>query len=335
MKGQVFTVAKIHYVNGVVYLTARKRSTDLQTLADNYKETTKSGKAKYPLVRVRTLARLAEGIGLLLIYDKNKVEITELGKAYYEARSDDKWSLSKSQQEILCRHILSDYYRTETIYSITTLFRLYKSGYRGKELSHQFAIDIGKEQAWQSDVTYQGFTTYGLNYINELGLMNVDENGLLLESVSKEKLYQEKINEVPSIQIPQGKLPRSKPVQYGKSLRYQSNPRRSKTALEAAGFMCEFDQSHTTFINKKSGKQFMEAHHLIPMAKQAAFEHDIDVPENILCLCPNCHRKIHLAEDREKRVILEKAYAMKSHGFPLRGISIGFDELLNIYGIQV
>ena len=71
MKGQVFTVAKLHYVNGVVYEVAKKGTTDLQTLADLSAQTTKSGKAKHPLVRVRTLARLAEGIGLIEIFEKN------------------------------------------------------------------------------------------------------------------------------------------------------------------------------------------------------------------------------------------------------------------------
>ena len=40
-EGQVFTVAKLHYINGVVYLAAQKGTTGLQTLADNYTETTK------------------------------------------------------------------------------------------------------------------------------------------------------------------------------------------------------------------------------------------------------------------------------------------------------
>lgn len=49
MKGQVFTVAKIHYINGVVYGTAQKGTLDLQILANRYKETTKSGNVKHPL----------------------------------------------------------------------------------------------------------------------------------------------------------------------------------------------------------------------------------------------------------------------------------------------
>jgi len=334
MKGQVFTVAKLHYINGVVYLTARKGTTDLQTLAVNYPETTKSGNVKHPLVRVRTLARLAEGMGLLTISKRKKVEITDLGEKYYDARLNDKWSLSKAQKEILCDYILSDYYRTETIYSITTLFGLYKSGYVGDELAHQFALNIGKDKLWKSPVTYRGFTKFVLSYIQEMGLLEIDDKDLLLDKISKERRYQESVNDVEPIHLPQGNLPRPKPKKYGKSSRYLSNPRRSKNALIAAEFKCEIDQNHTTFLNKKSKKQYMEAHHLIPISRQVDFIHDIDVPENILCLCPNCHRKIHLAEDISKKEILKQAFEIKKHQLPQGGISIDFKALVGIYGVS-
>ncbi len=335
MKGKVFTVAKLHYINGVVYLTAQKGTTDLQTLADNYNETTKSGNVKHPLVRVRTLARLAEGIGLITISKGNRVGVTKLGKKYCNERTNDKWSLSKSQQQLLCNHILSDYYRTETIYSITTLFRLYKSGYDGMELSHQFAIEIGKDKAWKSDVTYEEFTKFGLSYIEELGLLEIDDRDLILEDISNEKRYQESVNEVEPIQIPQGKLPRPKPRKYGNRVRYVSNPRRSRNAIEIAGFRCELNQNHATFINKKSKRQYMEAHHLIPMAKQGAFKYDIDVPENIMSLCPNCHKKIHLSEDIAKRDILKEAYNRKRNQLLERGIEMDTKTLLEIYNTHV
>jgi predicted HNH restriction endonuclease len=333
-EGQVFTVAKLHYINGVVYFTAHKGITNIQTLADNYAETTKSGKVKHPLDRVRTLTRLAQGIGLITIYKDRSVEITNLGKLYYNARANDKWSLSKSQQQILCDYILSDYYRTKTIYSITTLFRLYKNGYVGMELARQFAIEIGKDKAWKSDVTYEGFTKFGLSYIEELGLLEMDDRDLLFEDISNERKYQQSVNEVDPIQIPKGNLPRPKPRKYGNRKRYVSNPRRSRSALEIAGFQCELNKSHTTFINKKSKKQYMEAHHLIPMGKQGDFEFDIDVPENIMSLCPNCHKEIHLSEDISKRDILIEAYESKKNQLPERGIDIDLTCLFEIYGIS-
>lgn len=137
MKGQVFTIAKLYYVNGVVYEVAQRGTTDLQTLADLSAQTTKTGNVEHPLKRVRDLARLAEGIGLIDMLNKGKVQITPFGKKYYEARSGEKWSISKEQQRILGKYIISDYYRTETIYAITTLFELCKKGYTGKDLSHQ------------------------------------------------------------------------------------------------------------------------------------------------------------------------------------------------------
>lgn len=235
---------------------------------------------------------------------------------------------------MLCDHILSDYYRTETIYAITTLLGLCKSGYAGDELAYQYAIAIGKENEWKSEVTYRDFTKFGLNYIVELGLLDIDDQRLLLDEIEKESRYQEYVNDVQPIQMPQGKLPRSRPKKFGTSERYSSNPRRSRNALEEAGFKCELNQNHTTFVNKKSKKQYMEAHHLIPMREQGAFEYDIDVPENILCICPTCHRKIHLAEDRAKREILKQAYEKKKDHLPHRGISIEFEDLLQIYNVS-
>ena len=334
MKGQVFTVAKLHYINGVVYQTANEGTTTLQTLANNYKETTKSGKVKHPLVRVRTLARLAKGLGLIDISKKGKVKITDLGRDYFNARGSNKWSLSISQKKILGGYILSDYYRTETIYSITILFELIKNGYTKKELANQFAIGIGKDKAWKSEVTYDGFTNFGINYIDELGLMDYDDKDLLIKRYSDENKYQEKVNEVKSIQMPKGKLPKPKPKKQGKSEKYFSNPRRSKNAIETANFKCKLNQNHATFINKISKKQYMEAHHLIPISKQDYFDYDIDVPENILCFCPNCHRKIHLSENITKEEILKKVYYKRQKKLTQRGIILDFNALLNFYRIS-
>jgi len=142
---------------------------------------------------------------------------------------------------------------------------------------------------------------------------------------------QKDVNNVEPISIPDGKLPRAGPKKIGNSEKYLSNPHRSKNALWNANFKCEINSDHITFINKKTQKQYMEAHHLIQMNKQWAFEFDIDVPENILCLCPTCHRKIHLAEDDQKREILQQAFNIKKDALPKRGISIDFGALCAFY----
>jgi hypothetical protein len=333
-KGQVFTIAKLHYINGVVYEVAKRGTTDLHALADLSAFTTKSGKVKHPLVRVRTLARFAEGLGLIEIIDKGQVQITSLGKQYAEARSDERWELSKSQQEILGRYIISDYYRTETIYSIATLFELYKKGYTGEELSLQFAIGIGKDDAWRSEVTFHGFTQFGLNYISELGLLEIDEKDLLIEDFEKNRRYQNDINIVRPIEVPPGKIPRPNLKKLSGSEKYTTNPRRAKNALVKADFRCELNPDHQTFINKKSGDPYMEAHHLIPMSKQGIFKFDIDVPENILCLCPTCHRKMHHAQDKDKKEIIAKVFKDRVGVMKERGIALNINMLFSMYSIE-
>jgi hypothetical protein len=334
MKGQVFTVAKLHYINGVVYEVAKRDTTDIQTLADLSQHTTKRGKAKHPMVRVRTLARLAEGVGLVEIFNKHKMKITNLGRQYAEKRSTNQWEISKEQQKILGHYIIADSYRSETIYSIATLFELCKKGYAGDELSHKFAEEIGKLDAWKSEATFRGFTKFGLSYISELGLLEIDEKDLLIEDISKDQRYQNDINSVEPISLPAGEIPRSKPKKYGGTEKYSTNPRRARCSLEKAHFQCELNPSHKTFVNKKSGKQYMEAHHLVPMGKQGLFEFDIDVPENILCICPNCHRKMHLAEDEDREKTLAQAFKLRETVLPARGIKIDMKTLLEIYSID-
>jgi 5-methylcytosine-specific restriction enzyme A len=202
MKGQVYTVAKLHYFNGAVYFIAERDITDLSTLAENYEKTTISGRAKHPKVRVRTLVRLAEGLGLVELSENEKVKISDLGMKYYKARSKEKWEISDKQGSLLRDYILSNPSRTPVIHCITSLYYLVKQGLRGEALSHQYAIAIEKENAWQADVTYEDFTKFGLDYLRELGLLN---------------------NTASSIQ-PSIKIPSSKQVSSGNTFLFTWNP---------------------------------------------------------------------------------------------------------------
>ncbi len=174
MDGQVFTVGKLHYVNGVVYFSAQKEKTDLATLAEHHAETTKSGNVKHPKTRVSTLVRMAEGLGLVTLSNRQQVQITGLGQEYFRNRAKDRWSLSGSQQDLLRNHILASPECSPTIYAITSLLALIKQGLRDKELAHQYALSIGKEKAWNSEVTYDGFTKFGISYLVELGFIDAD-----------------------------------------------------------------------------------------------------------------------------------------------------------------
>ena len=96
-------------------------------------------------------------------------------------------------------------------------------------------------------------------------------------------------------------------------------------------YKCFFDNSHTTFL-RINGTQFMEGHHIIPMNAQKDFKNvNIDRVENILCLCPNCHRKVHLSLKDEKKQLLRKVYEAKKKDLFNAKLNITFNDLYKKY----
>ncbi len=115
------------------------------------------------------------------------------------------------------------------------------------------------------------------------------------------------------------------------SSRYKTNPRISKTALQIADFKCMINTDvHTTFI-AKSGQQYMEAHHLIPMHAQKDFPINLDRIENIVSICPTCHSAIHLGNDSVRLEFLKKLYDLKEKELKSVGLNISFGDLFTKY----
>ncbi len=89
---------------------------------------------------------------------------------------------------------------------------------------------------------------------------------------------------------------------------YVAFSRSAATALQAlkdADFKCEFSPDHPTFISAASDRPYVEAHHIIPISQSASFLTTLDVPSNIVALCPTCHRMIHHGLSRERRAMVE------------------------------
>lgn len=124
------------------------------------------------------------------------------------------------------------------------------------------------------------------------------------------------------------RIPISYKTKYG--VRYKTNPRIAKTALQLAKFKCEFSIDHITFISKL-GHQYMEAHHLIPMHAQNDFSVNIDRVENIVSICPICHTGIHLGNTAVRIEYLKKLYDEKISELKSVGLNISFGELFAKY----
>lgn len=110
----------------------------------------------------------------------------------------------------------------------------------------------------------------------------------------------------------------------------------AKIAISKAEFKCEFDDVHYTFKTSK-GLPYMEGHHLIPCTPLNArkfletYGTNIDCVENVISLCPTCHRRIHFGSQEERRAIIKKLYELRKSDLERIGISITLQELYNLY----
>ena len=116
-----------------------------------------------------------------------------------------------------------------------------------------------------------------------------------------------------------------------KNTRYNTNSELGKHVLVSSKYECAIDAKHESFLTKY-GNKYMEAHHLIPMKYQKEFKNiNLDHLENIVCLCPLCHKKIHhgnLEIQRELIHILYEKYKGKEF---FKNIKITETQLLNYY----
>lgn len=118
---------------------------------------------------------------------------------------------------------------------------------------------------------------------------------------------------------PAAPVPPKAPVTY-EGTRYQRNPRVTEVALEAAGYKCFRDPSHTTFPVDNSEYQYMEGHHFIPLKAQSHFPVSLDIVQNIVCLCPTCHRLLHYASMKLREDTFDEIFEIQGARLALAGI---------------
>lgn len=117
--------------------------------------------------------------------------------------------------------------------------------------------------------------------------------------------------------------------------RIPRNLRAAVTAIERAGFQCEVDHGHKTFNCSATGKQYVEAHHLMPLSAQHSLGagRNLDIPENIVALCPTCHRRFHHEEKASRIVLLMQVYEQRKAALMSAGLDYGPADLINAYGL--
>lgn len=114
---------------------------------------------------------------------------------------------------------------------------------------------------------------------------------------------------------------------------YSSNNTKDESK-KIANYKCELNNEHITFTSKSTNNPYVEAHHLIPFSKRNKFDVNIDILENLVSLCPNCHRKIHLSKDDEKIELLELLYEKRKEQLHNELIEIDKKQLFSFYNIK-
>ena len=124
---------------------------------------------------------------------------------------------------------------------------------------------------------------------------------------------------------------------YDVGRRFRTNPLLGKIAIKKAYYVCEKDHNHETFISKKTNKKYMEAHHLIPVCFQKdiwdKYKVNIDCVENLVSLCPTCHKAIHYGTKEVQRKMITDLYARCLPKYKAIALNITLEEIFKLYKI--
>jgi len=120
--------------------------------------------------------------------------------------------------------------------------------------------------------------------------------------------------------------------------KYKTNPLYGKAAIKRANYTCELDAAHKTFSSRKTAKDYMEAHHFIPVSflQQVWDEYgfNLDCVENLICLCPNCHKAFHYGTKEVQAQLIDALYEKGAEKLKSIGFEITLEKLREFYGIK-
>jgi 5-methylcytosine-specific restriction enzyme A len=133
-----------------------------------------------------------------------------------------------------------------------------------------------------SELWLGSFTDWTLKAINENALLANPRHEALEKEIDD---YQDVIN----ISEPE--------MTSSVIMRWKRRPKIASLALSHARFICELHPEYPTFFFRGTTRNFVEAHHLVPMSFQDRFENaSLDELDNICVLNPLSHRMLHHAD---------------------------------------
>lgn len=169
-----------------------------------------------------------------------------------------------------------------------------------------------------------------INRTNQLviGALNANLWNDLDQIDTEDEAYLEEIQDeiVRTGIISQPPTPSIIKITIGARTTYKRNGLIASFALANAQYLCEINKSHKTFISQRTNLPYSESHHFIPMKFQDDFLFPLDCTENIISLCPTCHRGFHHGITTHKKELIEKIYDTR------RAINnFGIEEIFSFY----
>lgn len=231
-------------------------------------------------------------------------ELLEFSHEVFPAKSITLHSTSDNAKNYETAHICGKYYDLNDIPTDEELI---------KDLQELIAI-YEQLQDIMNGMTSEQFIDYILNY----------------EEV-EDTQFQMDIQYVDSVSTPEVPQPIPNQDTFKQATKWKRNASIAKEALEKAQFKCEIDPLHQTFISNVTNQNFVEAHHLVPMRLQHQFKVSLDVPGNIVSLCPNCHRAIHFGNSNLVKSLTSQLYKSRESALLKFGIQLDLDDFLACY----
>ncbi len=94
--------------------------------------------------------------------------------------------------------------------------------------------------------------------------------------------------------------------------RFKTQKKIRDSVLEKANYLCDCNDSRHFYFESVELNNYVEGHHIVPMNRQQEYYFDgsinLDIPNNIVPLCPNCHCQIHLGSRQARLKIISELY---------------------------
>lgn len=212
-----------------------------------------------------------------------------------------------------------------------------KIGVRGKwEITEKGKMHLSALTEKVKHQTYSVNTYYTAAFFHKLLsdqniLTELEEDQTLITQLSLED------NTPATMHAPPDNKPKPVGALSGRSVKspvYLRDPAVAKAALSRAGYLCEADSTHASFLRRDEMHLYMEPHHLIPMSLTDFYGVSLDREQNIFSLCSNCHNQIHYGAKEDVKKLLAKLFESRRYEIcAILGRDISLQELYQIYRV--